>query len=146
MKGEGTGEGRENHQTMSNSCKKRAGRRLGARAFRALICSQVLAWADGASLSKAACLRGLTLGRKGLTPGPLRAQALTGSSPVETQTQHERQRGPEAVSAGDCQSPVLLQTGDLSGVGLRASTPLGDLQLESENPGVWVSGIVFSHP
>lgn len=114
MKGEGTGEGRESHQTRFNCCERRAGRRLGVRAFRAFICGQALAWADGASLSKAACLRSPTLGRKGLTPGPLRAQARTGSSPVETQTQHERQSGPEAMSAGGCQSPVLLQTGDLS--------------------------------
>lgn len=92
----------------------RAGRRLEKRAFRAFICSQVLAWTDGASLSKAACSRSRTVGRKGLTPGPLRAQALAGSSPAEAQMQHACHSGPEAVAAGGCLSPVLLQAGNLS--------------------------------
>lgn len=68
--GERTEEDREGPLTMPDFWEGRAGRRLEKRACRAFICSQVLAWTDGASLSKAACSRSRTVGRKGLTPGP----------------------------------------------------------------------------
>lgn len=57
------------------------------------------------------------IGRKGLTPGPLWAQALASSSPADTQPRPECHAGPEVVAAGGCQSASCASVdgpGDLS--------------------------------